>query len=84
MKKIATKSYVEAQQSQTVTFSPNRLKSPNQPQQSDPKIKTFQQAFTTLNVSAITGLSQSDAMILNTIQQQLRQKLRSFDVQVSF
>ncbi len=84
MKKIATKSYVEAQQSQTVTFSPNRLKSPNQPQQSDPKIKTFQQAFTTLNVSAITGLSQSDAMILNTIQQQLRQKLRSFGVQVSF
>jgi len=84
MKKIATKSYVKAQQSQTVTFSPNRLKSPNQPQQSDPKVRTFQQAFSTLNVNSLTALSQSDAMILNTIQQQLRQKLRAFGVQVSF
>ena len=84
MKKIATKSYVQAQQSQTVTFSPNRLKSPNQQQQSDPKVRTFQQAFSTLNVNSLTALSQSDAMILNTIQQQLRQKLRAFGVQVSF
>jgi len=75
MKKIATKSYVEAQQSQTVTFSPDRLKSLNEPQQSDPRIISFQKAFATLNIKSLNRLSQADAIALNAIQQQIRQKL---------
>lgn len=74
MKKIASKSYVQAQQ-QTVTFDPKRLKSPQQ-LQNDPKIKAFQQSFTSLSLAGMSSLSESDAMILNQIQTEIRKKLR--------
>lgn len=70
MKNITTKSYVQAQQ--TVTHDP---KSPQQ-QQSDPKVISFQQAFTSLGLSIMTSLSEPDAMTLNQIQTEIRKKLR--------
>lgn len=83
MKKIATKSYVQAQQ-QTVTFNPAMLKNVNQQQQNDPRVKAFQQAFMTLNINGFTALSQSDAILLDGIQQGIRKKLRMFGVKVGF
>lgn len=74
MKKIDTKSYVQAQQ-RTVTFDPKRLKSPQQ-LQNDPKVKTFQQAFSALSLAGMTTLSEPDAMILDQIQTDIRKKLR--------
>jgi hypothetical protein len=83
MKKIATKSYVESQV-QNIRLDPNRLKNPNRQDQQDPRVRTFQQAFTTLNLPGFTALSNSDAILLNTIQMEIRKKLRSFGVQPGF
>lgn len=83
MKKIATKSYVEAQM-QTLRFDPKRLKNPQQQPQNDPRIRTFQQAFATLGLNGITAISQPDTMVLDSIQMEIRKKLRSFGVQVGF
>lgn len=76
MKKISSKSYIEAQQ---VRFDPKRLNAPKD----NPQIKTFQNAFNALNVTGITALSEQDAMILNDIQDKIRKKLRSVSFQVS-
>ena len=83
MKKIATKSYVSAQM-QTIKFDPKRLKNPNQQVQQDPRIRTFQQAFTTLSLPSITALSIPDYQMLDTIQSEIRKKLRSFGGQPGF
>jgi len=83
MKKIATKSYVESQV-QNIRLDPNRLKNPNRQDQQDPRVRTFQQALTTLRVPGFTALSNSDAILLNTIQMEIRKKLRSFGVQPGF
>jgi len=83
MKKISTKSYIESQM-QTLRFNPNRLKNPQQQPQNDPRIKTFQQAFTSLGLNGISSISQPDTMVLDSIQMEIRKKLRSFGVQVGF
>lgn len=71
-------------QNQTLKFDPKRLKNPNQPNQSDPKIRAFQQAFISLGLNGIIQASQSDIIILDSIQSEIRKKLRSFGVQVGF
>jgi len=76
--------WYKTSQMQTLKFDPKRLKNPNQPNQIDPRVRTFQQAFTALALNGITQLSQADVMALDSIQMEIRKKLRSFGVQVGF
>jgi hypothetical protein len=83
MKKIISKSYIESQFN-SIRFDPKRLKSPQNNNQNDPRIKTFHQSFISAGLNTINSLSQSDAILLNEIQDQIRKKLRFFGVQVGF
>lgn len=76
--------WYKTSQLQTLKFDPKRLRNPNQPNQIDPRVRTFQQAFTTLGLNGVTQLSQADVMALDSIQMEIRKKLRSFGVQVGF
>lgn len=71
-------------QMQNLRFDPKRLRNPNQPNQIDPRVRTFQQAFTSFGLNGVTQLSQADVMALDSIQMEIRKKLRSFGVQVGF
>jgi len=77
MKKIVSSSYVESQM-QTLRFDPSRLQGPP----SNPRIKSFQNAFNSLGLVGMNVASESDAMILVEIQDKIRKKLRGWGVQV--
>lgn len=76
--------WYKTSQMQNIKFDPKRLKDPNQINQLNPKIRTFQQSFVALGLSGITQMSQVDAVAMDAIQSEIRKKLRSFGVQVGF
>ena len=57
-------------------MNPNRAKNMRDPVQSDPKVRTFVNAYTTLGLPGITMMSQADATLLDNIQKDIRFQLR--------